>query len=168
MFSVGPEMVIDSVDNRDRTVGRVRRRDVFSTGAGFRVVHDWIFNSRGELLLQRLARGTRHPGYWGSSAAAYLFSGETYAHAANRRLRQELGAACPLEYLGKTWMYDEGCQKFIAVFVGSDDGPFAFDRGHIDALEFFPLGAIRKLRARGRVGFTPTFIRVLDFHETGR
>ena len=85
-------MLIDQVDDHDRPIGAIPRSSVFSMKAGFRVSHIFIFNESKQLLLQRIARNReRHPGYWGSSVAAYLFSGENYIAAAVRRITKELG-----------------------------------------------------------------------------
>src|SRR5882672_6290217 len=140
MTAVSENMVIDAVDQRDAPIGRIPRSQVFRQRANFRVVHDLIFNSRGELLVQQLASTrNRHPGYWGSSVAAYLFAGESYRTAAERRLAEELGVRdVPLAYVGKTSMEDDGAHKFIAVFAATCDGPFNFDRSHIERLEFVP------------------------------
>jgi isopentenyl-diphosphate delta-isomerase len=163
---VGPEMEIDAVNADDQPVGIVSRRDTFALRVGFRVAHVLLFNSSGELLIQQLAsKRPRHPGEWGSSVAAYLFAGESYRDAAERRVREELGIQLPLKYFGKTSMIDEGCRKFIGVFVGLSDGPFAFDHNHINALRFLPVSMIDELDATRSAKFTPTFLDVLRFYE---
>ncbi|PYX10721.1 MAG: hypothetical protein DMG88_01550 [Acidobacteria bacterium] len=168
MAAVSEEMLIDAVDQNDVPTGVVPRHEVFKQGVNFRVAHDLVFNSRGELLVQQLATTrTRHPGYWGSSVAAYLFAGESYRAAAERRLAEELGIqGVPLNYVGKTWMEDNGPHKFIGVFTAIHDGPFSFDRNHIEKLEFLPRQIIRDLQAAGSRTFTPTFLRVLSFYES--
>jgi isopentenyldiphosphate isomerase len=168
MAVVGEGMVIDAVDRSDRPIAVIPRNEVFVRQANFRVAHDLIFNSRGELLVQQLASSrTRHPGYWGSSVAAYLFAGESYLEAAGRRLAEELGIRdVPLNYVGKTSMVDEGSYKFIAVFTTIHDGPFDFDKNHIERLEFLPTQVIHELQAAGSRTFTPTFLRVLSFYES--
>jgi hypothetical protein len=167
MSTVTDDMLIDAVDGTDSPIGTVKRREVFSARANFRVAHVLVFNSNQELLLQRLALSReRHAGFWGSSVAAYLYSHETYAAAATRRIEEELGIVRPhLEALGKTTMLDEGCQKFIGIFKAVADGPFNYDHAHIDRLEFLPVPVISKLiTTRGRP-FTPTFVRVFGFYE---
>lgn len=168
MAQVSGEMLVDSVDRNDTPIGVVRRNEVFAKRVNFRVAHDLVFNSGGKLLVQQLARTrTRHPGYWGSSVAAYLFSGETYQAAARRRLAQELGIeGAPLREVGKASMEDSGCQKFIGIFATTHDGPFTFDPEHIEAVEFLSLREIGELHAAGSRPFTPTFLRVLDFYES--
>jgi isopentenyldiphosphate isomerase len=119
------------------------------------------------LLIQQLATGRdRHPNQWGSSVAAYLFSGESYQEAADRRLREELGISAPLKFIGKTSMDDDGSRKFIGVFTGRADGPFHYDRQHIGALEFLPVSKIEELMKDSARPFTPTFRKVFAFYES--
>jgi isopentenyl-diphosphate Delta-isomerase len=165
---VSEEMAIDAVDQNDVPIGVISRNNVFKMHANFRVVHDLVFNSQGDLLIQQLASTrARHPSYWGSSVAAYLFAGESYQDAAERRLREELGLrGAPLTYVGKTSMTDDGAHKFIGVFSATYDGPFSFDRNHIARLEFLPTSMIHELDESGSRTFTPTFLRVLSFYES--
>jgi 8-oxo-dGTP pyrophosphatase MutT (NUDIX family) len=167
MSIVSEDMVIDAVDQADSAVSQISRKDVFKEHANFRVVHILVFNSKRDLLLQRLAlTRPRHAGYWGSSVAGYLHSQEGYEEAARRRIFEELGVYnAHLEAIGKTVMDDEGSRKFIEVFTTVQDGPFDYDRSHIDAVEFLPIPVIRALEQGGMRKFTPTFIHVLNFYE---
>jgi isopentenyldiphosphate isomerase len=168
MATVNEQMVVDAVDESDAPIGIIPRNKVLRQHANFRVAHDLVFNSLGELLVQQLASTrTRHPGYWGSSVAAYLFAGESYRDAAERRLAEELGVNdAKLNYVGKTSMEDEESLKFIAVFATTHDGPFAFDRNHIEGLEFLSKQVIHELHASGARKFTPTFLRAFAFYES--
>ena len=161
-------MLVDVVNANDVPVGVITRDEVFRKHVNFRVAHDLVFNSSGELLIQKLARiRPRHPGYWGSSVAAYVFAGESYRAAAARRLKQELGVdAANLNFVGKMSMEDDGCQKFVGVFTTVHDGPFNFDKEHIEELEILPVPQIHALFASGTRRFTPTFLKVLAFYES--
>jgi isopentenyldiphosphate isomerase len=166
----GEAMIIDAVDQADNPVGTIPRAEVFRKHANFRVSHVLIFNSRGDMLLQRLALSrNRNPGAWGSSVASYLFSSEDYEEAAQRRVGEELGISdLPLVPLGKTEMVDDGCLKFISVFQSFDEGPFRYDPSHIDRVEFVPVPEIRRMIESGSRTFTPTFLRVFEFYRSLR
>ena len=168
MSAVNQDMLVDVVNGNDTPVGIIARKDVFREHVNFRVVHELIFNSRAELLIQKLASThPRHPGYWGSSVAGYLFAGESYQAAANRRLTQELGVAgLSMDFVGKISMGDEGCRKFIAIFTAIHDGPFDFNRDCIEQLEFLSIQQIHAAERSGMLLFTPTFLRVLAFYES--
>jgi len=158
-------MLIDRVDESDSIIGPIERRRVFELKANFRVVHVFILDGRGRLLLQQIPPdGKRHPGHWGSSVAGYVFSGESYDQAARRRLGQELGVTgVELSPFGKVTMDDEGCTKFISLFTAQHDGPFRPDPGHIADLEFVPLDVIAVMHREGERQFTPTFLLLLNF-----
>jgi isopentenyldiphosphate isomerase len=54
-------------------------------------VHVWLFNSRGELFLQKRSdTKDSAPGCWDSSASGHLDSGEVYDACAVRELQEEL------------------------------------------------------------------------------
>jgi isopentenyl-diphosphate delta-isomerase len=168
MPAVSEDMILDQVDQTDVPIGQVRREDVFAKHASFRVAHVLIFDSKGRLLLQRLALGRkRNPGAWGSSVASYLFASESYEAAASRRVQEELGvAAPPLTFVGKTEMIDDGCHKFISVFTMNDDGPFVPDQSHIEELEFVPPLLIQQMIDEGARRFTPTFVYVFRYYQS--
>jgi isopentenyldiphosphate isomerase len=161
------DVVIDAVDPADHVVGTVKRAQVFQVGANFRVAHIFLFNTKGELLLQHIAPGLRHAGQWGSSAAGYLSSGEQYDHAAARKLRAELGVDVPLSLLGKTSMIDGQSLKFIQVYRAQHDGPFSPSASDVSEVEFVSLGAIALDRMSGARTFTPTFQHLIDSYQAG-
>jgi len=159
-----PAMLVDVVDAADRVIGTARRGDLLGKAAGFRVAHTLVFNAGGELLLQQLADNReRHPLRWGSSVAAYVFSGETYGAAAARRLEQELGVSDVPSPIGKLSMMDEDCIKWISVFRVENNGPFTPDYGHIRALRFVSLADLTLELHAGPQSFTPTFRHVADW-----
>lgn len=165
MPEVSDRMVIDVVNDSDVVIGSIERKDAFAAKANFRVVHVFIFNNQGHLLLQQVpGHGKRNPGHWGSSVAGYLFAGEGYEGAAVRRLEQELGVKhAKLRLVGKTWMEDEGCRKFITLYAVQLNGPFTPDPAHIANVEFLSTGTIATMMGEGKRQFTPTFLHLFRF-----
>ncbi|MEY2408080.1 MAG: hypothetical protein QOF48_750, partial [Verrucomicrobiota bacterium] len=84
--------IFDVVNERDEVVGRAPRREVHQNGLRHRAVHVLVFNSRGEVFLQKrsMTKDT-FPGAWDSSASGHLDCGEDYDACAIRELREELG-----------------------------------------------------------------------------
>lgn len=153
------QMPIDEVDSRNRVIGRISRQDVLASGRNFRTVHVFVFNAKGDLLLQKLSRGReRHPSKWGSSVAAYPFAGETGEEAAQRRVKQELGLSLdvglPVLHLE---MQDGSSIKFVELYQVFADGPFQIDRGHISSVDFLSVAEVEQEVARSPQSFTPTF-----------
>jgi isopentenyl-diphosphate delta-isomerase len=166
MLAINEDMLIDAVDEQDRPIAVIKRSEALPQRHNFRVVHLFLFNSRRELLVQHLGRTrNRHGGYWGSSVAGYVLSGESYRAAAGRRLGEELGIFdAHLFDAGTTSMTDESSTKFIRVFTAAHDGPFRPDTNHIEAVQFLPLEAIVRMKNEGSMAFTPTFLHVLDYY----
>jgi isopentenyl-diphosphate delta-isomerase len=157
-------MLVDLVDSSDRVIGTARRRQVLQQQAGFRVAHVFLFNRAGDLLLQQIAPGLRHPGLWGSSVAGYLQAGETYRQAAERKLQQELGILPVVAEFGKTSMLDQAALKFIELFTGSHDAPLSPNSTEVSRVEFVSITQIMLDRSTGIRPFTETFLHLLDFY----
>lgn len=165
-----PNMVINTVDDHDAVLGTIARKSVLTTGHNFRVAHLLLSNSAGEILLQQLSsKRERHPLAWGASVACYLFDGEDYAQAIQRRVIQELGAAPDsIDFVAKTAMPDGESMKFIGVFAAKSEGPFHIDREHIERVEFVSSSKIAEEMRNGARVFTPTFRHIFETVMTVR
>jgi isopentenyl-diphosphate Delta-isomerase len=159
-----PTPVIDRVDDHDRPIGRLARKDALATGANFRTAHVFILDSANRLLLQQLADSReRHPLRWGSSVAAYVLSQETYRHAAERRMRQELGLALELHELGKISMRDERSTKFVFLFTARNGGAQVLEPDHIAAIRYWDQQELDLDTDRHPDRFTPTFLKLYRY-----
>lgn len=161
------ESPIDWVDEADRPVGEIERGRVFEVGAKFRVVHIFVFNPEGKLLLQQLAREReRNPLKWGSSVAGYLNVGESYVDGATRRLREELGLVTPLVKHGSISMQDHSSTKFITLYTTRTSAePHIVEPGHIESLRFWRPEELQRELSRNPEQFTETFRYVFRFFQ---
>jgi isopentenyl-diphosphate delta-isomerase len=114
------------VDAADRDVGHLSKaRCHEGKGVLHRAFSLLIFNESGELLIQQRAASKRlWPLYWSNSCCSHPRRGESMDAATRRRLREELGISCPLEFLFKfqyqaqfdaTGSENELCSVFIGV-----------------------------------------------------
>lgn len=159
--------LIDRVDPADKPVGKVRRAEVFEERAGFRVVHIFVFDREGQLLLQQLGRHRdRNPLKWGSSVAGYLNAGEDYLEAAQRRLREELRLETPLAKFGSAVMPDQEARKFITLYLTKADqsAVTVAEPGHIESVRFEAVPAIRRQIEQWPENFTETFRFLFRFY----
>lgn len=155
-------MLIDIVNAKDNVIGTVDRRDALSVGANFRVIHVFVFNNRDELLLQGIPTGKRHAGYWGSSVAGYVYSGETYGQAAIRRMAEELGIRSNLQFCGKTKVNEGTAIKFVGLYTTSYTKKITANPSEAAAIEFLSIDDIQYLYRHGLRKFTPTFLQLFQ------
>lgn len=121
-----PEEVI-LVDEADVPVGRMEKLEAHRKALLHRAFSVFIYNAKGEMLLQRRASGKYHsPGLWTNACCSHPRPGEDTQAAAIRRLREELGFTTGLEKLfAFTYrtQFDNGLTEFEFdhVFVGRYD-----------------------------------------------
>lgn len=86
------EEIFDVVDEKDHVVGQLARSEVHRLGLLHRAVHIFVFNSTGQVFIQKRSLSKdRQPGLWDSSSSGHVDSGEDYDQSARRELREELG-----------------------------------------------------------------------------
>lgn len=116
--------VFDVVDERDEVVEQRTRGEVHALGLRHRAVHVLVFNRRGEVFLQQRSHlKDVSPLAWDSSAAGHLDSGESYAEAAVREVREELGVETGgTERVLKIAAGPETDEEFVELHVARHDG----------------------------------------------
>lgn len=88
---MNPNTVI-AVNERDEVVGYHGKMEAHEKGILHRAISVFIFNSRGEWLLQQRAEGKYHSGLlWSNTTCTHPMQGESILEAANRRLDEEMG-----------------------------------------------------------------------------
>ncbi|MCU0785009.1 MAG: NUDIX domain-containing protein [Verrucomicrobia bacterium] len=134
------EEIFDVVNERDEVIDRKPRREVHRLGLLHRATHVLVFNSRGEVFLQkRSMKKDRQPGVWDSSASGHVDSGEDYDTSAARELREEIGLSVthPLERLFKIDACEATDGEFVWVYRCHHDGPFELNPDEIDRGDWF-------------------------------
>ncbi len=85
------------VDTRDNQIGVMEKLAAHVEGRLHRAVSVFIFNTSGQLLLQRRAAGKYHsPLLWTNTCCGHPRPGEEAEEAAARRLSEEMGLFCTL------------------------------------------------------------------------
>lgn len=86
------------VNERDESLGTMEKMEAHRKGVLHRAFSVFIFNSKGEMLLQQRAQGKYHSGgLWTNACCSHPAPGEAVADAAKRRLREEMGFSVSLE-----------------------------------------------------------------------
>ena len=162
------------VDDADREVGHL---DKARCHAGRGVLHRafslLIFNGNGDLLLQQRASSKRlWPLYWSNSCCSHPRRSESMETAVHRRLREELGVSCPLQFLFKfryqAQFDDSGAEnELCSVFIGRTAAPPRVNREEIMAWRWVSPDALEEEMAGAGAGkFTPWFR--LEWERTWR
>ena len=80
------------VDVHDKQIGLMPKLEAHEKGVLHRAFSVFIFNNKGELMLQRRALSKYHsPGLWTNTCCSHQRDGESNILAAKRRLNEEMG-----------------------------------------------------------------------------
>jgi isopentenyl-diphosphate delta-isomerase len=87
------------VDQHDQQIGTMEKLAAHRSGKLHRAFSVFIFNNKGELLLQQRALHKYHSaGLWTNTCCSHPKPGETTSDAVKRRLQEEMGMACNVSY----------------------------------------------------------------------
>jgi isopentenyl-diphosphate delta-isomerase len=152
------------VDEHDREIGFKPKADCHvGHGVLHRAFSIFVFNGADELLLQkRSATKPLWPNYWSNTCCSHPRRGESMEDAVQRRLKQELGFTCPLEFLYKfKYQADYGEQgaehEFCWVYYGRYDGPVDVNVNEIADWRFVSVEDLERELATRPETFTPWF-----------
>lgn len=85
------------VDKKNRKVGEMEKIEVHKKGLLHRAFSIFVFNDKGELLIQQRPVEKYHSGgLWSNTVCSHPRAGERYLSAAHRRLKEEMGFDCEL------------------------------------------------------------------------
>jgi isopentenyl-diphosphate delta-isomerase len=150
------------VDTDDREIGHASKADAHAgKGILHRAFSLFVFNPDGELLLQQRAPSKPlWPGYWANSCCSHPRGGEDMDTATQRRLREELGFECPLEFVYKFQYHAEygeaGSETELCwVYLGSSDAPVRVNETEIAAWRYVTPDALDREIAQTPERFTP-------------
>lgn len=87
------------VDKNDNEIGLMEKLSVHQTGSLHRAFSVFIFNSKGELLLQQRADDKYHSGgLWTNTCCSHPVSGEEIKETIKKRLKEEMGIECETNF----------------------------------------------------------------------
>jgi isopentenyl-diphosphate delta-isomerase len=136
------------VDENDNEIGTGEKLDVHRKGILHRCFSIFIFNHKGEVLLQKRAKTKYHSGgLWTNTCCGHPKAGESTETAAHRRLKEEMGFDCPMSEKF-TFIYraelDNGYteHELDHVFTGQFDGEINPNPDEADDYAWRPLDEI--------------------------
>lgn len=163
------EEIFDVVNEHDEVISQAPRKEVHARGLWHRAIHVLVFNSRGEVFLQkRSLKKDIAAGKWDSSSSGHLDTGEDYDACAVRELREELGLklAQPPQRLFKIEACQETGWEFCWIYRGANDGPFTLHPEEIETGDWFTPEAVSKWVAEKPQDFASAFLLIWKLYLT--
>ena len=121
------------------------------------VVHLHLFNSRGELYLQKRSMNKDiQPGKWDTAVGGHIDYGETVEEALRREVREELGITDFVPQFITRYVFESAIEKeLVNTFRTTYEGPVTPDPSELDGGRFWSPAEI--LDNIGKGVFTPNF-----------
>lgn len=93
------EELLILVDENDKELGEMEKLSMHQQGLLHRAFSIFVFNSKGEFLIQQRADEKYHSaGLWSNTCCSHPRKGESTVYGCNRRLEEEMGLKCDLEF----------------------------------------------------------------------
>lgn len=131
-----PQVIL--VTENDEEIGIMEKMEAHEKALLHRAFSVFIFNSKGEMLLQQRALSKYHSGgLWTNACCSHPQPGEKTTEAANRRLKEEMGFQTKLtklfDFVYKA-DFDNGLTEyeFDHVFAGEYEGPIEVDKNEVN------------------------------------
>ncbi len=138
---------LEVVDNEGKVIGIAERSELHRNPRLIhRVVHVLVFNTGGELLLQkRSLKKDIAPGKWDTSVGGHIHPGEDVLTAARREMEEELGIkGCELLYLYSYLFSNHQESELVNTYSCVYDGNIDFNREEIDDVAFWTIERIKE------------------------
>jgi isopentenyl-diphosphate delta-isomerase len=168
------EELVILVDQDDRETGVMEKIQAHREALLHRAFSVFVFNSKGELMLQQRALGKYHsPGLWTNTCCSHPRPGEDTEAAAHRRLQEEMGFDCTLTkifHFTYKAPFDNNLTEHEVdhVFVGFSDTLPVINPEEVESYRFATLNDITVEMAENpelfTVWFQIAFERVAEYY----
>jgi isopentenyl-diphosphate Delta-isomerase len=151
------------VNEQDEAVGAMEKMAAHVRGCLHRAFSVFIFNSKGEMLLQQRALKKYHSGgLWTNACCSHPLPGEDIYTAANRRLKEEMGFETKLEKIfhftyKAAFLNGLTEHEFDHVFVGYYDGDIQANKEEVNDYVFKSMDDIKAAMVTNADHFTAWF-----------
>jgi isopentenyl-diphosphate Delta-isomerase len=138
------------VDEFDNEVGTMEKLEAHRRGLLHRAFSILLFNSQGQMLLQKRARTKYHSGgLWTNTCCSHPLPNETMEHATRRKLRQEMGIDLRTDFAYKFTYRAELDHNLIEhecdyVFTGQFDGTPEINTDEVEDWKYADLHFLRE------------------------
>jgi isopentenyl-diphosphate Delta-isomerase len=156
------------VDERDNQIGTMEKMEAHRQGRLHRAFSVLLYNSAGEILLQKRAANKYHSaGLWTNTCCSHPLPGERIEDAAARRLKEEMGIDLRPAY-SFTFLYKAALDKNLTeheldhVFVGTFDGKPNVNASEVDGWKFVNVDWLRDDMQKNPEKYTAWFKIIME------
>ena len=159
------------VDEFDNEIGTMEKMEAHRKGLLHRAFSVLLFNSRGELLLQKRAKNKYHSGgLWTNTCCSHPLPHESIQEAARRRLKQEMGIdllpTFAFKFIYKTNLDQSLIEhEFDHVYIGVFDGIPMINKDEVEEWKFMNLNSLRKDINQFPESYTTWFKMIINHPE---
>ena len=164
------------VDIHDREIGSMEKMEAHQKGILHRAFSVFIFNSKGEMLLQKRAKEKYHSGgLWTNACCSHPYPGEEIHAAAKRRLMEEIGIDCHIES-AFSFIYKVALDKGMTeheldhVFIGTTDNLPRINNSEAEDYKYVTINELEVLIKNNPGDFTEWFKialnQTLDYYNS--
>ncbi|UOU97948.1 isopentenyl-diphosphate Delta-isomerase [Chryseobacterium daecheongense] len=159
------------VNPEDEVLGLMEKQQAHVNGLLHRAFSIFLFNSKGEMLLQKRAAKKYHsPNQWTNAVCSHPRNGETYLDGATRRLKEELGITADLsEKFNFIYKADVGEglweHELDHVFIGNYEGEFNLNKDEVDEVRYVSMKELDQELSQNPEHFTEWFKIILEEYK---
>lgn len=159
------------VNPEDEVLGLMEKQQAHVNGLLHRAFSIFLFNSKGEMLLQKRAAKKYHsPNQWTNAVCSHPRNGETYLDGATRRLKEELGITANLsEKFNFIYKADVGEglweHELDHVFIGNYEGEFNLNKDEVDEVRYVSMEELDQELSQNPEHFTEWFKIILEEYK---
>jgi len=147
--------ILDIINEQDEVVGQAPKPQIYDESLPHRIVHIFILNAGGQILLQKRAATLSYcPEHWVTAACGHVTTGEEYVTAGARELQEEVGISTPLTLVATPIFITPNRPEFfkrLGVLVGYFEGPFAASERDVGEVRWFTPEEIDALVAKNEL-----------------
>lgn len=159
------------VSENDEVLGLMEKMQAHECGLLHRAFSVFLFNSKGEMLLQRRAQDKYHsPNQWTNACCSHPKADETYLQAAQRRLMEELGIETELtpkfHFIYKADVgQDLWEHELDHVFTGNYEGSFQLNPEEVSEIRYISMQELDNEMKANPENFTEWFKIILEEYK---
>ena len=158
------------VDQDDQKLGLMEKQQAHIAGLLHRAFSVFVFNSKGELMIQQRAASKYHsPTLWTNTCCSHPRDNETYEQAAHRRLEEEMGFDCELDYkfnfIYKAHLENDLIEHELDhVFIGTFDDEPKLNPDEVMAYRWVELDDLKKDMEKNPQNYTAWFKIIFEHY----